>query len=87
MVDEHAGELLADRAVDERRGHAGVDAAGQAQDHFVAPDLRADPRDGLLDVVAHHPVRPGLGDVEHESGFSSSRPWTVCVTSGWNCTP
>ncbi len=33
VVDEHAGQLLADGAVHEQRGHGGVDAAGEAADH------------------------------------------------------
>ena len=40
MVDEDAGELLADRAVDERGGHRGIDAAREAEDDFLATDLR-----------------------------------------------
>jgi hypothetical protein len=39
VVDEHAGELVADGAVDQGRGHRGIDAAGQAQDHFLVADL------------------------------------------------
>ena len=37
VVDEHAGELIADRLVDQRRGHRGIDAAGQAEDHPSLP--------------------------------------------------
>ena len=33
VIDEHAGELIADRAVDERRGGGRVDAPGEAADH------------------------------------------------------
>ena len=87
VVDEHAGELVADRAVDQRRGHARIDAAGQAEDHLLVADLLADARDGLLDVVAHDPVGPGAGDVEHEAVEQRRGPARVCVTSGWNCTP
>ena len=67
VVDEHAGELVADRAVDQRRGDAGVDAAGQAEDDLLVADLLADLRDRLGDVVAHHPVGPRLRDLEHEA--------------------
>ena len=35
-VDEHAGELVADGLVHERRGDRGVDAAGEAADHARA---------------------------------------------------
>ena len=44
MVDEHAGELLADRLVDQRRGHRRIHAAGQPEDDFFRADLRADAR-------------------------------------------
>jgi hypothetical protein len=44
VIDEHAGQLVADGAVDQRRRHARIDAAGQAQDHFVAHLLADLPR-------------------------------------------
>ena len=49
VVDEHAGQPVADRAVHEQRGDRGVDAAGEAADRPAVADLRADPRDLLLD--------------------------------------
>ena len=67
VVDEDAGELLADGAVDERGGHGGVDAAGEAENDFFVTDLLADLRDGFGDVVAHDPVGGALADVEHEA--------------------
>ena len=67
VVDEHAGQLVADGAVDERGGHAGIDAARQAQDHLLVAHLGADGLHGFLDVVAHHPVGAGAADVEHEA--------------------
>ena len=67
MVDEHAGELVADGAVDERGGHGGIHAAGQAQNHFVAADLFADFGHGFVDVVRHGPARLCAADVEHEA--------------------
>ena len=36
VVDEDAGELIADRPVDQRGGDRRVDAAGQAEHHLVA---------------------------------------------------
>jgi hypothetical protein len=42
VVDKHAGELVADGAVDQRRGHRRIDAAGQAQDDFFVAHLGAD---------------------------------------------
>ena len=44
VVDEHAGQLVADRALHERRGDRRVDAAGQPADDLLAADLRADRR-------------------------------------------
>ena len=47
VVDENAGELPADRLVDQRRGDRGIDAAGKAEDDFVAADLFLDFRESL----------------------------------------
>ena len=86
MVDEHAGELVADGAMDQRGGHGGVHAAGQAEDHFLVADLLADHGHGLGDVVAHDPVGARAGNASTKRSISS-RPFAVWVTSGWNCTP
>jgi hypothetical protein len=51
VVDEHAGELVADGPVQQRRHHGGVDAAGQAQQHLVVADLFAHRGDGVVDDV------------------------------------
>lgn len=67
VVDEDAGELVADGAVDERGGHRGVDAAGQAEDDFVAADLFADAGDRFRDVVGHVPVALAAADVLDEA--------------------
>jgi hypothetical protein len=56
VVDEDAGELVANGAVDQRRRDRGIDTAGQAEDHLFAADLLANPCDGLADVVRHVPV-------------------------------
>ena len=42
VVDEDAGELVADRPLHERRRDRGVDAAGQPADDPLVADLRAD---------------------------------------------
>ncbi len=42
VVDEDAGQLVADGALDQRCRHRGVDSAGQAADHPLAADLAAD---------------------------------------------
>jgi hypothetical protein len=85
VVDEDAGELVADRAMQQRGDHRGIDAAGQAEDHLLLADLRAHLGDRLLDVVGHVPVAAAAADVAHEAGVDLA-PLRVCVTSGWNCT-
>ena len=55
VVDEDARELVADRLVHEQRRDGAVDAAGERAEHALAPDLRADPLDLLLD---HRRRRP-----------------------------
>ena len=57
VVDEHAGELIADRAVDERRGGRRVDASREAADHPSVADLGAHRCDLLVD---HRGGRPAL---------------------------
>ena len=68
VIDEHAGELVADRLVDQRRRDARVDAARQPEDDVVLPHLLANPRHRLGDVVAHAPVAARAADVAHEPG-------------------
>ena len=48
VIDEYAGELIADRFMDQHGGDRGIDAAGQAADHLALADLRADFRDRLV---------------------------------------
>src|SRR5690606_7288393 len=56
VVDENAGQLVADGLVDERSGHRGINPAGKPQNDFVVADLGADGGDGFFDVVGHVPV-------------------------------
>ena len=56
VVDEDAGELVADGLVDQHRGDGGIDAAGEAADHPALADLRADARDRLVAEGLHRPV-------------------------------
>ena len=62
VVDEDAGELVADGAVHERRRDGGVDAARERADHAVVANLLADTLDLLLDEVARRPSRRRLAD-------------------------
>ena len=67
VVHENAGQLLADGAVQQRRDHGGIDAAGQTQDDFVLADLGAHRLDHALDDVARRPQRAAAADVVHEA--------------------
>ena len=67
VVDVHAGQPVADRALHDGRGDRGVDAAGQAADGLAAvADLGADLLDLLLDDVDHRPGLPAAGDLDQE---------------------
>ena len=55
-IDEDAGEPLADRLVDERRGDRGIDAAREAADDAAARDLVADALHRLGAERRHRPV-------------------------------
>src|SRR5450830_1420183 len=67
MVDKHAGQLVADGAVDQGSGNGGIDATGQAEDDFIGTDLRADFFDCFADVVGHVPVGFAAADFMHET--------------------
>ena len=68
VVDEDAGEPLADRAVQECGRDGRVDAARQAADHSTRRRLLADARHRLLDERARCPVGGGAADAVHEVG-------------------
>ena len=59
VIDEDAGEPVADRLMDQHRGDGGIDAAGEPADHPPLPDLRADRLDRLGAEGAHGPVAGG----------------------------
>ena len=66
VIDEHAGELVADRLVDQDRGDGGIDAAGQPADHPALAYLRADLLDRFLAEGAHGPVAGQSCDLADE---------------------
>jgi hypothetical protein len=68
MVDEDAGELVADRLVDQHGGHGGVDATRKAADHARVAHLGADFGDLGLAEFGHRPVAGAAADVTHEIG-------------------
>src|SRR4029079_14891822 len=41
VVDEDTGQLIADRLVHEKRGHGGVDTAGEGAEHALPANLSA----------------------------------------------
>ena len=71
VVDEDAGEPVADRAVDEQRGGGGVDSAGEAADRARLADLGANRLDLLVD---HRGRRPALACSRRSRAGSGSAP-------------
>ena len=67
VVDEDAGELVADRAVHEQRGDRRVDAAAQPADDLGVADLVADARDLVLDDRGRRPRHVALAHVAQEA--------------------
>ena len=66
-VDEHAGQLVADRLVQQRGDDRRIDAAGQPEDDFVVADLLAHARDLVVDDVLGRPQRAAAADVDDEA--------------------
>ena len=67
VVDEDTRELVADGLVHEERRNCRVDAAREAADDALRPDLRADPLDLLLDHRGGRPHRRCARDVVEEA--------------------
>ena len=65
-VDKDAGQLVADRLVQQRRDHRGIDPAGKAADDPCPADLMADPVDRLGAEGRHRPVAAAAGDLVRE---------------------
>ena len=66
VVHEHAGQLIAHRAVRQRRRHRRVDAPAQPADHPPIAHLRANLRHCLADKVLGGPIARAAADVDHE---------------------
>src|SRR5690606_11643924 len=64
VVDEDAGELLADGLVYQRGGYRGIDTAGQPEDDARLADRFADLFHRMLDVILRGPVLRRAADVE-----------------------
>ncbi len=68
VIDEDAGELIADRLVDQERGDGGIDPAGEPADHMPVAHLLADARDLAVAELRHGPVAGATGDGVDEIG-------------------
>ena len=66
VVDEDAGELVADGAVDESGRDGGVDAAGEGADDAAVAHLLPYARHAFLDEVARRPEPAAVADVVQE---------------------
>ncbi|MNS31619.1 hypothetical protein D3C72_636770 [compost metagenome] len=67
IVHEDAGQVFADGTVQQHRGHGGVNATGQAEDHFIVADLFADTLNGIVDDFRWGPQRFTLADIANEA--------------------
>src|SRR5262245_23725503 len=66
MVNKDAGQLFADRLMDQHGCHCGIDAARQAANHAPLADLLADLFNRLLLKGAHGPVTFKASDLTHK---------------------
>ena len=67
VVDEHARELVADRAVHQRGGDRGVDTTGEPAQHVTVADPGADVGDRVVDDVGGGPRRLDARTVVEEA--------------------
>ena len=91
VVDEDAGQLVADGPMHQRGRHRRVDAARQRADDLLDRPRVRRPAAGCRPPSSRRSwpaSRTGVaaGDVEHEVA-QESRPRGVCATSGWNWMP
>ncbi len=86
VIHEYAGQVFADGAVQQHRGHRRVHAAGEAKDHFVIANLLADTLDGVVDDFRRGPQGFTLADVAHEA-LQHTHTLTGVGDFRWNCTP
>ena len=86
VVDEDAGEAVADRLVHDQRRDGAVDAAGEAADRAGVADLaRTRSTCSSMTCVA---VQVGVqSQASNRNHLSRSVPKGVWTTSGWNWTP
>ena len=65
-VDENAGQLIADRLVQQHRRDCGIDATREAAHDLAVPDQPADFVDRLRSELCHRPVATAAGDLMGE---------------------
>ena len=88
VVDEDAGELVADRPVHQGGRDRRVDPAGEpADDRARRPPARGRAATGSSMMRGHGPGGPGSRRRRSRKCCRTSCPRGVCATSGWNCTP
>ncbi len=68
VVDEHASELVADRAVHEQGRHRRVDTTGEAADDAPVPDLLADASDLIFGDRGRRPGPLAAAYLSKEAG-------------------
>ncbi|KFB72840.1 MAG: hypothetical protein AW09_001948 [Candidatus Accumulibacter phosphatis] len=67
VIDEDAGQLVADCAVNQCRSDRGIDTARKTENHLFGAHLRTNLVDCLGDVIGHVPVISTTADVAHEA--------------------
>ena len=82
VVDEHAGQPVADGALHQRRGHRGVDPAGQPADRPAVADLVADLLDERVGDVRRASTSAPIPANSCRNRLSTCCPCGVCITSG-----
>ena len=68
VIDEYAGQLIANRLMNQDRGDRGVDTARQSADHPALAHLRADFRNLGGAEFSHRPVARQSADLVDEVG-------------------
>ena len=66
VIDEDAGQLIANGLVQQGRDDRGINTAAKAKHHFVIADLSADTFTGVRDEGAHRPIHGTTADVIDE---------------------
>jgi hypothetical protein len=77
VIDENAGERIADGFVQENRCDGGIDPAGEPAYHFRASHLRPDARDHGVAERGHGPVVAAARDAMNEIADKRGAAWRV----------